>query len=307
MGQPQTRKVIAGVTTACVFLMLGIANAPLLCAQSPAPDRPKFEVTSVKPCEPGTGGRRRSVENTSPERLSLVCQNLKSLIQWAYILLADGKFHAITATTPIEGGPAWINSDLYEITAVTSSPESQEMMNGPMLQTLLEDRFQLKVRWVTKRVPVYALTVAKGGPKLSPHKDGTCVPIVFGAPPPQVAPGQQLPTACGTGWNKRVGPNLVFEPRGMSMEQFADWFTLDRPVIDETGIKGLFDFHLQYAPDDISRESWPANAPPGPPSDDLPAASLFTAVQEQLGLKLAPTKGPTKSLVIDHVEQPSPN
>jgi uncharacterized protein (TIGR03435 family) len=225
---------------------------------------------------------------------------------------------------PIEGGPAWIDSERYTIGAKAEGTPSAATMMGPMLQALLHDRFQLRTHLQIKEVPAYALTVAKGGPKLKPHQEGSCVdwgvvkPLTT-APPPHV-PGER-PVVCGFSRSgKGSGPNVTLDVPGVSLDFFARTFLgiafWDRPVIDKTGIDGLFDIHLEFSPDESTprppemvRPSVTANPSGGPlATDSIPAfPSIFAALQQQLGLKLEPTRGPREFLVIDRIERPSEN
>jgi uncharacterized protein (TIGR03435 family) len=200
---------------------------------------------------------------------------------------------------PIEGGPAWINSDSYLINAKAEGTPNPEMMMGPMMQVLLEDRFKLKIRRETREVPVYALTVAKAGPKLQRVK-GSCAP--FSAPRP-LKPDQ---ADCGPQGVGRKGPNMTWGFIGDADEFSKILFSwTDRPVVNKTGITGLSNFHLEFAPDETTRGF---GVPGGTlPDDPSGGTSIFTAVQEQLGLKLEPTRGPGERLVIDHLERPSQN
>jgi uncharacterized protein (TIGR03435 family) len=179
------------------------------------------------------------------------------------------------------------------------------MMMGPMLQSLLEDRFQLKIRRETREVPVYALTEAKGGPKLLPFKEGSCIPVDFakGFPPP----GQPNCKAVVG----RNGPNVTVEAPGTSVDSLSKLLNLalDRPVVDKTGITGFFDFHLVFAADEVTPRFLPGGdmaGPPAEPSGDPAGPTIFTAIQ-QFGLKLEPAKGSRDFLVIDRVERPSGN
>lgn len=293
---------VSGIAALILPVAVGIVDAPSLRAQSARPasaPTPKFEVASIRPCKEEPG-QRSGGGNSSPGRLNVKCASLKGLINQAYLLFASGQFR-VGLPPPIEGGPAWINSEHYEINARAESSVSLDMMNGPMLQALLEDRFKLRLHRETRDVPVYALTVAKSGLRLQPFKEGSCTPVdrtqfaPFSAPP---TPDQILKNCHARG--TREGPNLKVEAQGMTIDEFAkiflDTHALGRPVIDKTGIAGRFDFHLEYAPDS------------GVPSDD-PAGgpSIFTALQEQLGLKLESAKGPGEFLVIDYVEKPSEN
>ena len=203
---------------------------------------------------------------------------------------------------PISGGPAWINSDRYRIEAKAEGNTNPGIMGGPMLQALLEDRFQLKIHRETREVPVYALVVTKGGFKLQPSKEGSCIaPDDIGA---HLTPGQK---PCGIPMTQGKGPNMITEIEG-SVDQFCKVIgaSLGRPVINKTGITGVFDLHLEFARD----EAIIGAGPRGPGltlSDDSAAPSVFTALQQQLGLKLESTKGPGEFFVIDHVEKPSEN
>jgi uncharacterized protein (TIGR03435 family) len=163
-----------------------------------------------------------------------------------------------------------------------------------MMQALLEERFRLRIHRETREVPVYALVVAKGGPKLPAFREGSCNPIDFTKFPPEV-PENRCPSLA-----EPRGPNVVVNTQGRSIAEFCNFFLrrLDRPVIDRTGVTGRFNFHLVYASDDPN-DIANATEPAGPP--------LFSALQQQLGLKLEPSRGPGEFLVIDRVERPSEN
>ena len=203
---------------------------------------------------------------------------------------------------PIEGGPDWIHSETFEIDAKSDGHPSIQMMLGPMMQAILQDRFKLRIHRETRQGPVYELALGKGSPKLKPLQDGSCTPPLVGHPLPALAPGQRL---C----RNAVGPGAVnFEGGTLSMLAGLMGLILDRPVIDKTGITSYVQINLKFSPDD-SAASRPATTDPGLPaaasSSDAP--SIFQAIQEQLGLKLAPAKGPVNVLVIDHIERPTEN
>jgi uncharacterized protein (TIGR03435 family) len=259
---------------------------------------PKFEVASIKRCETdatSSGGRSGGLR-TTPGRLSVTCLPVKFLIQAAYAPSPD-------ASVPISGGPAWIDSDLYDIEAKADSNPSREVMSGPMLQALLEERFKLRIYRETKEVPVYDLTVGKSGPKLQAFKEGSCVP---NDPEKPATPGQKRPILCGSYSLGLKGANLTLDVHKRSTTEFSRQLHLDRPVIDKTGIAGLFDFHLEFAPDGTTAGFFPPGFPIVP-SDSADGPSIFTAVQEQLGLKLEAAKSPGEFLVIESVERPSEN
>jgi uncharacterized protein (TIGR03435 family) len=255
----------------------------------------KFDVASIKPCKDGSEGASRGGGGSlSLGRLNRECQTVMTFIKMAYVVFANGRVD-LASSTPIEGGPGWINSDRYTIDAKADGTPNEAMMSGPMLQGLLEERFKLKIRREVRKVPVYELTVAKGGSKLQPFKEGSCIPFDLARYPPVLpGPGQEF---CN-GRQTKKGLNRVVEEQGMTFGDFCkiELGHLDRPVVDKTGITGRFDFHLEYSIDGIPSPDEPITAP-----------SIFTAVQEQLGLKLVPTQGPSEFLVIDHVERPSEN
>jgi uncharacterized protein (TIGR03435 family) len=179
-------------------------------------------------------------------------------------------------------------------------------MEGPMLQALLESRFNLKIHRENRDIPVYELTVAKGGPKLRPPPvpPSNSENHVGGLWPMSEGDCKRL-DACGTARAADgQGEKPVFvEYHGLTLDQFAAALVrvLDRPVLDKTGIAGIFHVHVEFAPDEatLGIRPVPGNEPAGP--------SIFTAFQEQLGLKLEPAKRPGEFLVIDRVERPTEN
>lgn len=207
------------------------------------------------------------------------------------------------------GGPSWIRSDRYDIEAKASDstveelkrlrPDQRSKTMALMIQSLLADRFQLKVRYETKELPVYALIIAKGGPKFLKAK--------FEVP-------ADRPNSEPKGWSCPVGmscPEWHVPMNGLA-KLLSELSDVGRPVIDETGLQGSYYIEFQWA-----RNTNPVR-PPGGPEDggsgtggmtvaETAGPSIFTALQEQLGLKLVPTKGPVEIVVIDHIERPSPN
>jgi uncharacterized protein (TIGR03435 family) len=235
------------------------------------------------------------LEHLSPGRFGVECVSLRDYIRGAYGSYGFGR-NPNVRPPKVLGGPDWVDTDRYDIVAKAPGEAGLDAMYGPMMRALLEDRFGLKIHSEIRELPVYALTAARGGAKLTPAKPGSCVAVdmnsVLKAPPG--------PNYCGRFEMKR-GTVRIADARGMTVAEFAARVfrdTLDRPVIDRTGIGGLFDIHLEFSGLDNS------TAPGG---IDSTAPSVFTAVQEQLGLKLSPDKGPVEVLVIDHVEKPSAN
>jgi uncharacterized protein (TIGR03435 family) len=195
----------------------------------------------------------------------------------------------------IVGGPSWADSDLYDIEARADGEARPDQMYGPMMQKLLEDRFQLKIHSEMREVPVYALQVAKSGLKVKPSPEGSCEVLDVNAVRLQIAAGNTRRKICNANWSTKAG-NAILDAHGMTMAGLSEGplsTKLDRPVIDRTGVAGRFDFHLEFAPDQLTA--------------DATAPSIFTAVQDQLGLRLVPARGSVPVLVIDHLERPSGN
>jgi uncharacterized protein (TIGR03435 family) len=285
-------RILLGV----VALMTGLR------AQSPAPGRlPSFEVASVKL---NTSGDTRSPMRTQPGgRFTATNARLKGLIATAFEM-ADSP---ALVDSRIFGGPDWVGSERYDIVA-KSSTEFRPSPDGPprelllMIRSLLEDRFKLKAHRETREVPIYELVVARADGRLGPglHKsDVDCeaigAAIRSGNPPPR-QPGE--PPPCGL----MGGPARTIAG-GATMQQLAANLTVrqERLVFNKTGLTGRFAFNLAWTPDQIPTEA----PPPGIPPIDPNGPSLFTALQEQLGLKLEPAKGPVDVLVIDSVEHPT--
>jgi len=256
--------------------------------------RVEFEVSTIRLNEACVNGA--GLEHLSPGRFGVECVSLRDYIRGAYGSYGFGSNPNVRPPTVL-GGPDWVDTDRYDIVAKAPGEAGLDEMYGPMMRTLLEDRFGLKIHTEIRELPVYALTAARGGGKLTPSKPGSCVAVdmksVLKAPPG--------PNYCGRFEMKR-GTVRIADAKGMTVAEFAARVfrdTLDRPVIDRTSIGGLFDIHLEFSGLENS-------AAPGAVADNT-APSVFTAVQEQLGLKLSPDKGPVEVLVIDHVQKPSAN
>jgi uncharacterized protein (TIGR03435 family) len=296
------------VPVAPLVLLAQTAEAPASVPSPTVRSTPKFEVASIRPsadteCENSGGGRSTggSSSASSPERLTLNCYPVIDLIRMAYSTFANGQ-RRFGKGIPIEKIPAWINSARYTIKAETEGAQNPEMMKGPMLQALLEDRYRLTIHRETREVPVYELTVAKGGFKnLTAAQDGKCVTADADHPSPQLPPGQPLPKRCGAFYGSSTGEGI--DVYGTTIANLCTQFSaiFDRNVIDKTGINGVFDLHL-------------ATSPVPKPSDDTTESdksSLFLSVLDdaiqKLGLRLESAKGLDEFLVIDSVERPSEN
>jgi len=235
---------------------------------------PVFEVATIKPSKPGTPGklltmrgRQFSTLNTTPN----------DLITFAYDLHAK----------QITGGPSWLDSEKYDILAAPEgggSPNRKQL--AVMIQKLLADRFKLAFHRDNKELSVYAITGGKTGPKLTKSE---------GDP-------NALPSLLFQGLGVLPVRNATLADFAMVMQAAV----LDRPVVNQTGLAGKYDFTLKWTPDETQFASFGVRIPPPTDNADAPP-DLFTAVQQQLGLKLEPTKAPVDVLVIDHVEKPSEN
>lgn len=244
------------------------------------------------------------------------CITFDVLIRSAYSIYANGTTANFRGRrTKIRGGPSWLRSEPYDIAAEVAGHVRGAEMNGPLLQTLLEDRLRLKSHRTNTVVPVYSLTVAKSGLRAQHSKEGECIQpdAANSTPQPTV-----LPKPCGVEGMKPGPMGLVYDIYGVSMGSLANLLTvrMDRDVIDETGLTGEFDIHLTFAPDETT-PLFPHAGPvgstnaTGSPGDYTVGAasipegmSIFAAVEKQLGLKLIATKGTSEMIVIDHIEKP---
>jgi uncharacterized protein (TIGR03435 family) len=291
------------------FAAMGLLSMGL-AAQVTVTRRPAFDVVSVKPDnaggpprQTGTDGNRFIAENVP----------LMLLIQYAYRGAAGALLRE-----QVLGAPSWLSTERFDIEAkvegkVKSIPTQQ---NWQMVQSLLEDRFKLRVHRETRESPVYNLVVAKGGVKMKVsadqtiplHDDDAEVPRQSGATLPLLR-GEVVTTPRPSGETVIVGmaipvsPNLLSRrPHGLPPNSLITvlWSYSGRPVVDKTGLKGLYDYRLLFVPSTlIANPDTAGNNPAGPP--------LFSAVEDQLGLKLESAKGPIEVLVIDSVQRPSAN
>ncbi len=240
-----------------------------------APDaNPSFEVATIKPTKPDQPGKYFSVRGN---RFSTYNTTLADMLSFAYGIHAK----------QIVGAPAWVEGDKFDIAAQPDAEgaPSDKQWKGMMIK-LIADRFGLTFHHDKKELAVYAITAAKGGPKLTPAQGNE-----------SGLPGNFFR---GLGQMTNVNSTLVDFARTMQAA------VLDRPVIDQTGIPGRFDFTLNWTPDESQFGGMGVKVPPPSDKADAPPG-LFTAMQEQLGLKLDSTKAPVDVFVIDHVQKPSGN
>ncbi len=228
--------------------------------------------------------------------------SLMLLIQFAYAP-HDNPMSGHSLNLPssqVVGGPAWINSEGYDI-EVKPGADTDPKQWWLMWQTLLADRFKLRFHRETRELPVYVLTAAKNGLKLPAAKQAGCVSFPPGTPPRHV-PGK---VDCGYVSGPFSGCEAGLLHIKGSKVHIADLIrelisVLDRPILDETGFTGEFDLDLSFTRDAALR-GFPGFGGPGDPK----RPNIFAALEEQLGLKLVPAKGPVEVLVIDHAERPA--
>ena len=263
---------------------------PTLPSATPAAAPLAFDAISIHPSKTTTTTTSSGIEiermftRTTPDGYSVENGTVKYLIMEAYAVKWDS----------IIGGPAWLGSDHFDIDAkVTPAadappPKLTSAQRKQMIKSLLADRFKLAVHDETKDAPIYELDLAKSGSKLPESTPGDTFAKGFKGIDDNPVP---------IGYPVLLGFGHLFG-QSVTIASLIDYLTstLKRPIVDKTGLTGKFDLSLQWTPDNTPDDSPLAGGP-----------SIFTAVQEQLGLKLTSTHGPVKTLVIDHVEPPSPN
>jgi uncharacterized protein (TIGR03435 family) len=258
--------------------------------------RPQFEVASIKPAAPGAPGFPLRISFGPGGTFTATNFSLKDLIANAWDL----------EPYQISGGPAWLDSARFNISAKAErSPKGDEARL--MEQSLLANRFQLVMHRETKEHPIYALVLEKKdgklGARLTQSKEGNCKPRDPSVPIPRPEAGKPPALPCGM----LAGNPRSLRAAAVPLAELAKRLSgvLGRTVIDQTGLTGDFDFILEWTPDESQFLQLPPGAPKPPPEAD--PVSIFTAIQEQLGLRLESRKGPVETFVIDRAEKPSEN
>jgi uncharacterized protein (TIGR03435 family) len=309
------RRVVA--TGVLLWTLTAASGLESVRAQTPAASgaaTPSFEVASVKPNTSGQPfirfgllpGGRFNAENVP----------LRQLIVFAYAPLQSFQ---------IEGGPAWIGADRFDVTAKAEGeiPRTVPGTVGPvqlMMRSLLAERFKLVTHSDTKEQPIYNLVVARSdgrlGARIEPSKTdcaaqaaargrgigpGGTPGLPPGPPPGPPPPGQRPECGLMMGFGNLAAGGMAISNLAQTLSQ-----RVNRVVVDKTGLTGRYDFSMEFTPDQMPPPSAQLNGAPFPAiNPDGP--SLFTALQEQLGLKLESARGAVEMLVIDSVEQPSPD
>jgi uncharacterized protein (TIGR03435 family) len=317
------RQQISWSQDAAAHAALLAQSAPVQTQETLRPaDIPKWEAVSIRPCagggEPGArggGGGGQAVGGgvrIEPGLLRVTCMRLRYLIEDAYVKYLEPEILRRRWIFPVEGGPSWVDSELYTIEAKPEGAPGTQIVGGPMLQALLEDRFKLKIRREIREEDVYELREADSGFKLKPLNEGECNRP---GPDPEKAKSEFERLAalnyarCGS---VRIGAPSDGSPAppnsrtvnldGMPVVELTNYLSLGRVILDKTGIKGLYDIRITY-----SREPEPNPEVTGVAPEPSGADPVFVAIQKQLGLKLVPTKGPRTYYFIEYVERPTPN
>lgn len=311
------------IRTALCLALAMVFNSSLGIAQSPQPKVPawqtaaggklSFDVASIRPTKPGEftlpNFPMSPDDSYSPNGGLLTADfPVMTYIEFAYKLwLAPAQRKALLATLP-----KWIDDENFEIHArATGNPTKDQMRL--MMQSLLADRFNLKLHFENQQTSVFALTLikpGKPGPSLRLHSEGPpCDPNVSITAPPLTdsAAAKIFPPICYAYMAKAGASHTILRgSRNTTMQLLANSLTLgnniDRPVVDQTGITENVDFTLEWA-----QESAKPSSPAAEGLSDPQGPTFFQALKEQLGLKLEPTKIPMDILVVDHVELPSEN
>jgi uncharacterized protein (TIGR03435 family) len=262
---------------------------------------PAFDAVSIRlNAAAGPGGRSGGA--MQPQRFVVQNATLKTIVRRAYGVTGQAPGNTLDLLDQqVAGGPDWLTSDKFDITATTTAPIDPAEMRL-MVQRMLAERFQMKAHWEKREMPVYLLMMAREdgrlGPSLTLKSEADCAKGRRDGPPPMPQPGVPAPPPnCGA---IQFGPGQLIAG-GIPMEWLVSTFTnvpvitgVDRPVLNRTGLKGNYAFALKFAP--------PQSTNPDP---DRP--QFMTALQEQLGLQLEAARAPVDVLVIDSVERPTPN
>src|SRR5579863_1926219 len=253
-----------------------IPEPPPPPARMAANANPAFEVATIKPSDPASPGQIITLRGAEVITTNVTVHALINLAYWLH-------------PKQLTGGPAWTESEKFDMAGKPDAPGQPNVdQMKVMIQKLLADRFQLKFHFEKRELPVYAVRLAKTGAKITKSQDD-----------PKGIPG----------WNfGRNASGMIMAFRNSPMSQFTAVLqnSTDRPVVDQSGLTGRYDFTLNFTPDAAMAAALNGGPPPAGDNPDA-APDLFAAFQQQLGLKLEPTKAPVDVMVIDKVERPSGN
>ncbi len=310
------RRLLAGLPLLALLCLLPI-HAQLTLPKD-GETLPSFEVATIKPTPAGT--RMMRIQWT-PDGFLMENVSLRQIIRNAYGANSDAQ---------LTGGPQSLLDQHFDIQAkldpdevvrvkALSRDEKQRQL-ALMMQSLLRDRFQLRMHVETRELPTYDLVVAKGGSKLQPSAPPPSAPAApppepgAESAPPQPPPPPDLSTPLshkpprGATMVRATSTGVEMSVSAGTMDQLAAMLTGQgeiggRLIVDKTGLTGKYDYYLDWTPSEA--EMAPKGADGTAPASDAPG--LFTALEEQLGLRLQPSKGPVQIVAVDHLEPPSPN
>jgi uncharacterized protein (TIGR03435 family) len=310
----QSLSTMACLAAVAIPVVIGLSNAPSCQAQSQTGPKPSFEVVSIKEAA-DCGMLLNGVKMKIPGRTTYgpggrytACSQLKLIIMDAY---------RIQSFSPIAGVPDWNNDILYKIEAKAEGNPGEEQMHL-MVQSMIEDRFKLKMHRETHEAPIYSLVVAKGGPKLQPAMDENGN-LVASLPTPEERQKKMKERQSGKSYSLDViisnmlpGDSIdistkferKFICKAINMKSLATKLNVavgGLKVNDKTGLTGYYDLQLNFAPQDSPSVTDPVLSP------EPSAPTVFKALQDQLGLKLESGKEPMDHFYIDSVEKPSEN
>jgi len=293
----------AGAAAVAGPVAVGMLTAPPLRAQTQtASAGPRFEVASIKQNKSGTSGVR--VQVLPGGRYTASNVTLLQLIRDAYGL----------QNFQLSGGPSWINVDKFDITAIAEGGNIPDSFSAQtdgapdplslMMRALLAERFKVAVHLESKEGPIYAILLARSDGWWGPQLQKAAVDCAAEARARGNAPAPAFPPSGRPRCGISVGPGII-SAGGTTFGQFANLMSgvLRRTVVNKTALSGAFDFDLRWTPDQPVQKPGALDTPAVDPN----GPSIFTAVQEQLGLKLESQKGPVDLLVIDRAERPSEN
>jgi bla regulator protein blaR1 len=287
----------AGLAAVALPIAIGVFHAEqtaVLAQAADAPaDIPRFDVASVKP---NKSGEMRMMLHFTPDGMTMEGLTAQSMLTQAFNVEDDR----------IIGAPSWVKSDRFDIEAKVAPEDAPKLdklkreERMEMLQPLLQDRFGLKFHHETREMPVYLLEVAKGGLKMKP-----------------AGPDGSDGNGGHSSGRMMMGiGDLKADDAPIDLLAHALSGQVGRTVIDKTGLTGKYGYTLHFTPENMPPRMGPGPGPgpdgghsgaDAPPPPDTSGPDIFTAVQEQLGLKLVPEKGPVDVIVIDHIDQPSAN
>jgi uncharacterized protein (TIGR03435 family) len=262
------------ITTGAAILLIAVV-APLRAAAVPqrtagSGNRVTVEVASIRLNT--SGSLNRGTRGSPDGSVQVTNMSAMDLITFAYSI----------RESEVVGGPGWIRSSLYDIAAKPVRGATGEQI-PELIRSLLEDRFQLRARRENREMPIYRLSVAQGGPRFGPAKEGSC------GTEPAISP-REIMRSCGYNMLSTATFDMLAAPIAKLVGALSS--LTGRRVIDETGLTGTYSLHLDFAPEQ---------------SNDSSRPSIFTAVQEQLGLRLESSRGPIETLVIESIEKPTEN